>query len=449
MTDRLRDIYSISRLNTELHQVLKGSFPLVWVSGEVSNLAKPGSGHLYFSLKDRHAQLRCALFRHKRQVLHSLPSNGEQVLVRARIALYEPRGDCQLIIEHLEPAGEGQRQRAFEALKNKLQAEGLFDTARKQSLPEYPQQIGLITSPSGAALHDILQVLGRRYPCAQVMIYPTLVQGTEAPADLTSALQLALQRAECDVLIMARGGGAQEDLVAFNDETLVRCMARAQIPLVSAVGHEIDFTLADFVADRRAPTPSAAAELVTPDQTSVQRKLHGIAAQLQHQWQHVWQRQQQTIGQLAHRLTRLHPEHQLRQQQQRLDEIQHRLLLLQQRQQQTVASQVAQYTRRLQAQHPNAMLQQAKTQLAQAQQRLIAAMQHQYQRKTADLQQIAGQLQVLSPLATLQRGYSIVRDTPESKIIRRADQVQAGELLTVQLAVGRLAVTVDAVEIAV
>ena len=439
----LRDIYTINRLNAELHQVLKGSFPLVWVAGEVSNLAKPSSGHLYFSLKDRHAQIRCAIFRHKRQVLRCLPSNGEQVLVRARVALYEPRGDCQLIVEHLEPAGEGQRQRAFDALKAKLEAEGLFDVKRKQALPEYPRRIGLITSPSGAAVQDILQVLGRRFPCVQVMIYPTLVQGAEAPADLQRALQCALHRAECDLLVVTRGGGAQEDLVAFNDEALVRCIASAQIPVVSAVGHEIDFTLADFVADRRAPTPSAAAELVTPDQASVQRKLASMMAQLTYRWQHGLQRQQQAVDQLAHRLQRLHPESQLRQQQQRLDELQHRMLLLHQRHQQRVAFRLAELAQRLQTQHPKAVLQRAATQLNQVHHRLDATMRDQLRGHSTALQQAAGQLQVLSPLATLRRGYSIVRDVAESRVIRRADQVQLGELLQVQLAEDSLAVRVD------
>ena len=445
MTDMLRDIYTINRLNTELHQVLKGSFPLVWVAGEVTNLAKPSSGHLYFSLKDRHAQIRCAIFRHKRQVLRSMPSNGEHVLVRARIALYEPRGDCQLIIEHLEPAGEGQRQRAFDALKAKLQAEGLFDVKRKQALPEYPRRIGLITSPSGAALHDILHVLGRRYPSAQVMIYPTLVQGVEAPTELQRALQCALHRADCDLLILTRGGGAQEDLVAFNDEALVRCIASAQIPLVSAVGHEIDFTLADFVADQRAPTPSAAAELVTPDQATVQRKLAGIMAQLTYRWQQGLQRHRQAIDQLAHRLQRVHPENQLRQQQQRLDEYQHRMLLLYQRHQQTEAFRLAELAQRLQAQHPKAVLRQTATQLEQMHRRLSVRMREQLRGHSTTLQQVTGQLHLLSPLATLQRGYSIVRDDAESRVIRRADQVQLGELLQVQLAEGCLAVQVDQV----
>lgn len=260
-----RDVYSISRLNAEARAVLDGSFPLLWVEGEISNLVAARSGHLYFSLKDAHAQVRCALFRGKRQLLRFNPANGDLVLARVRVSFYEPRGEFQLTIESLEPAGAGDAQRAFEELKRRLDAEGLFDSTRKRTLPTHPRRIGVITSPSGAAIRDVLHVLRRRAPQIAVTIIPALVQGRDAAADLHAALQTAIARNDCDVLLLTRGGGSIEDLAAFNDEQLARAIAASPIPVVSAVGHEIDFTIADFVADRRAPTPSAAAELLSPD----------------------------------------------------------------------------------------------------------------------------------------------------------------------------------------
>ena len=262
--DFSRDIYSVSRLNREARAVLEGGFPLLWVEGELSNLAQPASGHIYFSLKDPAAQVRCAMFRSKRLLLGFKPANHQQVLVRARVGLYEGRGDFQLIVEHMEPAGEGALRLAFERLKQKLAAEGLFDAATKQPLPAMPRQVGLITSPTGAAVRDLLTVLERRFPALPVLIYPAQVQGQSAAAELVAALDLANERAECDILILARGGGSLEDLQAFNDEALARAVHRSAIPVVTGIGHEIDLSIADLVADQRGATPSAAAELVAP-----------------------------------------------------------------------------------------------------------------------------------------------------------------------------------------
>lgn len=438
-----QDIYSVSRLNSELHQVLKSSFPLLWVEGEISNLTLPRSGHVYFSLKDRHAQIRCALFRQKRLLLRQLPANGEQVVVRARTALYEPRGDCQLIVEQIQPAGAGRYQQALEQLKRKLHAEGLFDPARKRPLPPFPQQIGLITSPSGAALRDILQILKRRFPCASVLIYPTLVQGAEAPAALNCALQTALDRAECDVLILARGGGAQEDLIAFNDEQLARRVAAGHIPLVSAVGHEIDVTLVDFVADQRAPTPSAAAELVTPERHKLLTQLTTTRHRLQ---QLTWQTVQQHrtgLRQLQHRLQQRHPTSHLLQQQQRLDELYQRLLGACQRQQQQVGNRLLHARQRLETQSPQRAMQQTNLRISDWQQRLHTAWAHILQQKTACWRQSAAQLHALSPLATLQRGYSIARTADKQHIIHQADQVSPGDGIVLQLAQGSLSAQVQ------
>lgn len=438
-----RDIYSVSRLNTELHQALKGSFPLLWVEGEISNLSMPRSGHVYFSLKDAAAQIRCALFRQKRVLLRQLPENGDQVLVRARIALYEPRGDCQLIVDQVQPAGAGRYQQALEQLKRRLHADGLFDPVRKRPLPPFPRQIGLITSPSGAALHDMLQILRRRFPCVPILIYPTRVQGTEAPEDLNRALQIALARAECDVLILARGGGAQEDLIAFNDEQLARRIAAGQIPLVSAVGHEIDVTLVDFVADQRAPTPSAAAELVTPERHKLLAQLATTRQRLQQLAVQMVQSHRARLMQCQHRLQQRHPASRLQQQQQRLDELHQRLLTACQRQQQQADSRLAHARRRLQTQDPQRALHQTAARISDWQHRLRTAYVHLVQKKTARWRQSAVQLDALSPLATLQRGYSIARTTEDKQIIRRSGQVRPGDEVILQLAQGSLAVQVQ------
>jgi exodeoxyribonuclease VII large subunit len=444
MSTHQREVYSISRLNAELHQVLKSGFPPLWVEGEISNLTLPRSGHVYFSLKDHYAQVRCAFFRQKRLLLRQqLPENGDQVLVRARIALYEPRGDCQLIVEQIQPAGAGQAQQALERLKRKLHAEGLSDPSRKLPLPPFPRQIGLITSPSGAALRDILQILKRRFPCTSVLIYPTLVQGADAPAGLNCALQSALDRAECDVLILTRGGGAQEDLAAFNDEQLARRIAAGRIPVVSAVGHEIDVTLVDFVADQRAPTPSAAAELVTPESQQLLASLIATRQRLQQLALHTIQSHQTILAQWQQRLQQRHPANRLLQQQQRLDELHQRLLSICQRQQQHTGIRLTHARQRLWAQNPQHTLHQTATQISHWQQRLHTAYVHILQQQTARWRQAAVQLHAFSPLATLQRGYSIARIATDKRIIRRASQVKSGDDVTVELAEGSLSVRVQ------
>jgi exodeoxyribonuclease VII large subunit len=260
-----RDVYSVSRLNREARVLLERGFGTLWLEAEISNFSRPSSGHWYFCLKDAAAQVRCAMFRQRNMLCAFTARDGQKVLVRARIGLYEPRGEFQLIVDHLEDAGLGALQRQFEELRARLAAEGLFATARKRPLPTLPKRIGVITSPTGAAVRDILHVLARRFPAVAVLIYPVAVQGAQAPAELVAALKTAAARQECDVLILARGGGSLEDLWAFNDEKLARAIVASPIPVISGVGHEVDFTIADFAADVRAPTPSAAAELVVPD----------------------------------------------------------------------------------------------------------------------------------------------------------------------------------------
>ena len=255
-----RKIYTVSQLNRETGQLLSRHFLSIRVEGEISNLSTPASGHVYFSLKDANAQVRCAMFKNQRRRGGFKPENGKQVIVTAEVSLYEPRGDYQLIVEHIEEAGDGALRRAFDALKLKLSAEGLFDAANKQSLPALPKAIGVITSPSGAAIRDILTVLQRRFPAIPVIIYPTAVQGTNAQHEIAGAIAIANKSWQCDVLILARGGGSLEDLWAFNEEKVARAIATSSIPIISGIGHETDFTIADFAADLRAPTPSAAAE---------------------------------------------------------------------------------------------------------------------------------------------------------------------------------------------
>ena len=261
-----REVYTVSSLNREARRIIEGQLGVVWVEGEISGLARPGSGHLYWRMKDESAQLRCAMFRSQNRLLNFRPGDGQHVLARGRVSIYEPRGEYQLVVEYLEEVGEGLLRRRFEELKRKLATEGLFDAERKRDKPELPRRIGVVTSPSGAAVRDIVTVLARRFPAIPVLIYPTAVQGTGAAAEIASALELADHRGECDLLILARGGGSLEDLWSFNEEAVARAMAAVSIPIISGVGHEIDFTIADFVADVRAPTPSGAAELAVPDQ---------------------------------------------------------------------------------------------------------------------------------------------------------------------------------------
>ena len=324
-TGSKEQVYTVSELNRLARQLLEQDLPRMWVSGEISNLARPASGHLYFSLKDERAQIRCALFRGASRGGTFVPENGMQVLARGRVSLYEPRGDYQLIVDHLEPAGEGLLRRRLEELKQKLAAAGLFDPARKRPLPTLPKAIGVITSPSGAAVRDIVHILKRRFPAIPVIIYPVQVQGEQAKFDIVKAFETAARRAECEVLILARGGGSLEDLWAFNEEIVAQAIADCPIPVVSGVGHEIDFTIADLVADVRAPTPSGAAELVVPDSRDWLRHLQALERRTVMASQRTLDTVLTQQRQLAARLARCHPGYQLRQHAQRLDELRHQL----------------------------------------------------------------------------------------------------------------------------
>ncbi len=441
-----RDIYSVSRLNSEVRAVLDASFPLLWVEGEISNLARPSSGHIYFSLKDPYSHVRCAMFRMKRQLLRFEPENGMQVLVRARPNLYETRGDFQLNIEHMEPGGEGLLRQAFEELKQRLDKEGLFDTHYKQPLPGFPQQIGVITSPSGAAIRDVISVLRRRYPTVPVLIYPVQVQGEGAVKDITQALQLANLRDECDLLILTRGGGSLEDLMAFNDEQVARAIFASKIPVISAVGHEIDFTISDFVADHRAPTPSAAAELATPDQGELAERFADLQRHLSSRMDRQLHTMEIKAENMQRRLALLHPGVRLGQRQQRLDELELRI-----------------------GRSINAMLQHSRRGMTGLQTRLLARIPtHQIgmlQQKTAQLhsrmqscttnrhrllqQRLAaaiGKLNTLNPLSTLERGYSITTKIATGEILHSSDDISTGDRIETRLANGKIQCLVESKE---
>ncbi|MGD8785693.1 MAG: exodeoxyribonuclease VII large subunit, partial [Thioalkalispiraceae bacterium] len=318
-----RDVYSVSRLNTEARALLEGSFPLLWVEGEISNFACPASGHWYFSLKDEQAQVRCAMFRNRNAHLGFVPKNGMQVMIRAKISLYQARGEFQIIAEHMEESGEGALRRLFEDLKKRLQQEGLFAAEHKQPLPDHIQTIGVITSPTGAAIRDILTTLKRRYPAAQIIIYPVPVQGAESGPQIANMIKTVDRRNEVDVVLLARGGGSLEDLWSFNEEIVARAIYDCSLPTVVGVGHEIDFTIADMVADCRAPTPTAAAELVSPNQFELRQTLRQNINRLANAIQRQLSQQYQQINWLAQRLQ--HPGRRIEDLSQRLDDLQLRL----------------------------------------------------------------------------------------------------------------------------
>lgn len=441
-----REIYTVSRLNSEVRAVLEGSFPLLWVEGEISNLARPASGHIYFTLKDPQAQVRCAMFRMKRQLLRFQPENGLKVLIRARVGLYEGRGEFQLVAEHMEPSGEGDLQRAFDALKLKLQREGLFDTAHKKTLPLLPGRIGVVTSPSGAAIRDVLSVLRRRLPAVPVLIYPVLVQGEEAPRSILNALQLAEQRQDCDLLILTRGGGSLEDLMAFNDEAVARAIHALSIPLISAVGHEVDFTIADFVADRRAPTPSVAAELATPDRQEVLERLNSLWRRVSLATRRHLAGNGQTLEALSKRLERTHPGTRLQQRQQYLDELGLRLLRAIRGRMEQRRGATDLLTSRLQAVIPSHRINRQRELFLGLRRRLDLAATASLRRKRQALEPVIGKLDTLSPLATLHRGYSITRVLPDHALLQTTRQVQSGDRLETRLVDGTIISTVETIE---
>ncbi len=434
-------VYTVSRLNREIRTVLEQGFASLILTGEISNFITPASGHWYFSLKDEKAQIKAAMWRGNNRSQSYRPENGAQVTVRARVSLYEPRGDYQLIVEHMEPAGEGQLKQEFDALKMRLAAEGLFSSAYKKPLPLNINRVGVITSATGAAIKDILTVLKRRAPQLEVIIYPAMVQGKEAHVHLINQIQLANARNEVDVLIVGRGGGSLEDLWCFNHEQLARAIYQSELPIVSAVGHEIDTTISDYVADVRAATPSAAAELVSPNTQELHGKVIELINRLNNAFKHDMADKRALATQLQHRLNLCHPRNQLNQKAQRLDEL---TIALQQGMRNRLYQQertLNNLTPRLMRQSPDKKLSQASHQLMQIQTRLEQAMQHKLQHAQNSLALQASRLDSVSPLNVLARGYSITK-TQQGKVVKSVDHIKTGDVLITELADGAIKSTV-------
>ena len=416
-----REVFSPSALVRMARDVLEDAFPLIWVEGEISNLSRPGSGHLYFCLKDAQAQVRCAMFRSRGILLRFKPADGTRVLARARLSLYEARGEFQLIVEHLEPTGEGALLRAFEQLKTRLAAEGLFATNLKRALPKLARRIGVITSPSGAAVRDVISVIRRRFPLANVEVLPVPVQGRDAPAAIIRVIDAASSTRRHDVLLLTRGGGSLEDLWAFNDEALARAIRASSIPLVSAVGHEVDFTIADLAADLRAPTPSAAAELLVPDAAELLRTLRHHRERL-----------------------RQHMRHRLHAAAQRADHVRARLAMQQPRTRLRAGSErLSQLHARLHRQHPTLMLERRRSELRVNARALRVGLAHRLEARALQLGELARALNAVSPLATLQRGYAILRDAETARIVRSVEQISDGMRLLARIADGEITVRVE------
>lgn len=475
----VKEVYAVSRLVREARGVLEGSFPLIWVEGEISNLAMPASGHIYFTLKDEAAQVRCAMFKMRNRQLRFTPKNGMQVLLRARVTLYEGRGEFQLVAEHMEEAGSGALQRAYEALKHRLGEEGLFDQAHKKALPLVPSCIGIVSSPDGAAVHDILTVLKRRFPAVNIVLYPVAVQGSDSAKQITNAIKLAEQRNECDVLIVSRGGGSLEDLWSFNDEQLARTIFACSLPIISAVGHEVDFTIADFVADVRAATPSAAAELAVPDAAELLIKLrnqsqrldrvinHRLQAerhQLRHlqqrlpqpllilnqhmqsvdrlvqrlhrAWQHILKEKRQGVDYWSVRLT--HPKAKIEVQKHRIAQLSSRL---QKQLEQTMTSRQYHYSnlcQRFESLSPLRDIKSRQTKLELTCKTLNNAMQKIIEGHQTRLASQMRTLAAVSPLSTLERGYSISTLSNTNNVITNSRDVECGQQIDVRLQHGVL-----------
>jgi exodeoxyribonuclease VII large subunit len=438
-----RVIYSVSGLNHEVRDLLEGNFATVWIEGEISNLARPASGHAYFSLKDESSQIRCALFKSRGSQLGFDLDNGMLVLARARVSLYEARGDYQLIVEQMEPAGEGALRLAFERLKQSLDAQGLFETEHKLALPSFPHRLGIVTSPTGAAVRDVLSVVKRRFPALPVVIYPTLVQGPDAPAAIAAMIKTAVERRECDLLILTRGGGSLEDLWAFNDERVARAIYACDIPLISAVGHQIDFTIADFVADLRAPTPSAGAELASPDQHELLAIAAGARQRLMTTMSGTLQRLQVSLSSAARQLR--HPGRRLQELAQRLDDARHQIDVATQMVLANRRGSLATLAARLKGRSPMMHITLKMSELSAAEKRLRIAMQSTRQIYGNRLEILARALDAVGPQATLARGYAII--SQNGQILRDARNTQPGAKLSAKLAHGSLTLSVDEIDI--
>ena len=438
-----RTILSVAELNAEVNQLLTRGFPLLWIEGEISNLVRPSSGHLYFTLKDSKSQIKSAMFRNRNMKLNIKPENGMKVLVRGRVGLYEPRGDYQLIAEHMEDAGVGQLQKQFEALKLKLSTAGLFDEKYKKELPEYPKRIAIITSPTGAAIKDILNVLKRRSPQTPVLIYPVVVQGEASKTEIETAIRRADKNDSCDLIILTRGGGSIEDLWSFSEENVAKAIYNADTPIISGVGHEIDFTIADFVADLRAPTPSAAAELATADREQLLTETIQTKLWLTQTIKQSLRQKRQDLDYLETRLLLQKPANKIQQQAQRLDELENRLKLLIAQQINRKQLYLNSMNSLLRANLPQKQVIEKKQELRHIRSRLNNSIESLIETKQSVLSIKMTKLDAISPLRTLDRGYSITKDKKSGKLITSISDVKSKQDILIKLKDGELNAKVD------
>ena len=439
---KINNIYSVSTLNQSVANLLEEEFAWIWVEGEISNLALPASGHIYFSLKDRSAQVSCAMFKGRNRTLKFQPENGNQVLVRAKVSLYQPRGNYQLIIDRMEEAGDGALRRQFEQLKAKLASEGLFDEENKLDIPELPESIAIITSKTGAAVHDVLSVIERRFPSIPVKLFPVPVQGKEAAPAICNAIKLIGDSAsngeiDCDVILLVRGGGSLEDLWSFNEESVARAISDCPIPIVSGVGHEVDVTIADFVADIRAATPTAAAETVTPDQTSWLQSFDYYQQRLQQLTSDKIERQQEKVQWLHRHLQTQHPESKIQGSKQRVEELTKRLMLHSQSMLSVQQGKLATCYARFNAHNPGLLVIQNKQATKFLSARLQTATMNLFNNKKSLLSNVARTLNAISPLQTLERGYSITMDK-KGKALLSVKQVKTDDTIETRLHDGHI-----------
>lgn len=436
-----RNILSVSELNKQTKNALESNFSSIWLTGEISNLVQAASGHWYFSLKDSAAQIRCAMFRFKTQNLRLSPNNGDKVIVKGKVSLYEPRGDYQLIADFMEAAGQGNLQQKLNALIHKLSAEGIFAEERKQKLPQFPQKIGVITSPTGAAIHDVLSVLKRRCPMIPIIIYPTQVQGNDAVQSVLNAITVAEKRDECDVLLITRGGGSLEDLWAFNDEQLAHRIVNCQIPLVAAIGHEVDTTITELAADLRAPTPSAAAELLVPDQTTLQQRVDQFNMALTSIIKNTIHLRQVQLN--ITRLKLAGPANTITTSQLQVEKLNHLLTNTIKHKLEKDKNTLENLNRKLLQLNPAVTLNNKQQKVSALKQQLHTSIQQQLQHYQHQLQINAGTLETLSPLSTLSRGYAIVRDTQTKQVISQTKQFTQGQTISLLLSDGNATCSVE------
>jgi len=439
-----RKIFTVARLNQEVQQLLERGFGTIWLQAELSNFSQPASGHWYFSLKDSQAQIRCAMFKGRNRYLTFAPEAGDEVLVRGKLGLYAARGDFQLIVEHMEPAGAGKLQAEFDQRRIELQEAGWFDPENKQALPSRPSRIGVVTSPTGAAIQDVLNVLKRRYPVAEIIIYPTPVQGTTAAASIAAAIKRANERSETDVLLVVRGGGSLEDLWSFNEMAVASAIRDSALPIVSGVGHEVDVTIADLVADQRAPTPSAAAELVTPDMEQMASRLGELNRLLARYWQRVQRQSTERLLQWQSRLDNVHPQRRIEQQQQRVDDLERRMGLLAEQRLNQQRTRLQNLSARLSANAPSRQLEVRRQRLSQQSWRLHKAWEGISQDSGNRLAMASRALNAVSPLATLDRGYSIIQK--DDQVIRKTSELSPGDQISARLGEGSISATVTDIQ---